>query len=291
MRRLGQFGNVVLAFVALCATTNHLDAQAPSIGELLDRATAYTDEFFDRFANVVAEEHYVQELEFPKRANLTKQTRVLRSDFLLVTFPGLNGRMSFRDVFEVDGLSVRDTSQNDRLATLFANAPHDVVQRARVITETSARHNLAGVETDPFIAMGFLQAIFRPRFRFRRGEEREDLGPHVRTVTFEETERPTVLRAGADSNLPSRGRIWIDEPTGRVLMTELLLRFHEHRREIVTTYRWDDELQMHVLGEVRESGLTPASRGAVVIPAGAFRGTATYSRFRRFQVSTQETIR
>jgi hypothetical protein len=293
MRSPCRFDKVRIAFVvvALCAVSNHLDAQTASVEELLDRATAYVDEFFDRFANVVAEEQYVQEMEFPRRANLPTQKRVLRSDFLLVTFPGLNGRMSFRDVFEVDGLTVRDTRQDDRLATLFANAPQDAVQRARVITATSAQHNLAGVETDPFIAMGYLQAVFRPRFRFRRGDDNADLGPSVRTVTFDERDRPTVLKAGADVDLPSRGRIWIEEPTGRVVRTELLLRFKEHRREIVTTYRWDDELEMHVLGEVRESALIPPSGGAVTIPAGTFRGTATYSRFRRFQVRTQETIR
>ena len=60
---------------------------------------------------------YLQEAEW--RGEPTKQTRVLRSDFLLVTFPGLNGRMSFRDVFEVDGRAVRDASQADRLVRLL----------------------------------------------------------------------------------------------------------------------------------------------------------------------------
>src|SRR5258705_13598078 len=90
----------VLALLALSAAPSTLDAQSPSLELLLDRATAYVDEFFNQFANVVAEEHYLQEAEW--RGESTKQTRVLRSDFLLVTFPGLNGRMSFRDVFEVD---------------------------------------------------------------------------------------------------------------------------------------------------------------------------------------------
>jgi len=275
----------VLASLALCAAPCTLDAQSPSLEQLLDRAGTYVDQFFNQFANVVAEEHYLQEAEW--RGEPTKQTRVLRSDFLLVTFPGLNGRMSFRDVFEVDGRAVRDTSQADRLVRLFGDAPPDVVRRAREITEASAGYHLAHIETDPFVALGFLQAVFRPRFRFQRGDGDSGAGPNVSTVRFEERQRPTILRTGTDKNLTSRGRIWIEEPTGRVLKTELLLRLERDSREIVTTYRWDDELQMHVPSEVRESYVTPPS----VVRGPTFRGVATYSRFRRFQVRTEETIR
>jgi len=275
----------VLALLALCAAPCPLDAQSPSLEQLLDRASTYVDQFFNQFANVVAEEHYVQEAEW--RGEPAKQTRVLRSDFLLVTFPGLNGRMSFRDVFEVDGRAVRDASQADRLVKLFGDAPPDVVRRAREITEASAGYHLAHIETDPFVALGFLQAVFRPRFRFQRGDGDSGAAPNVSTVRFEERQRPTILRTGADKNLTSRGRIWIEEPTGRVLKTELLLRLERDSREIVTTYRWDDELQMHVPSEVRESYVTPPS----VVRGPTFRGVATYSRFRRFQVRTEETIR
>lgn len=274
----------VLALTALWAASGTLDAQSPSLEVLLDRATAYVDEFFNQFANVVAEETHVQNAEW--RVTSAKQTRVLRSDFLLVTFPGLNGRMSFRDVFEVDGRAVRDASDSDRLVRLFGEAAPDVVRRAREITETSARYHLAHLETDPFVATGYLQAAFRPRFRFRLGDGDSGAGPQVSTVAFEERQRPTLLRAG-DKDLPSRGRIWIEEPTGRVVKTELLLRFQKDSREIVTTYRWDDELQMHVPAEVRESYATPPSAGGGV----TFRGVATYSRFRRFEVRTEQTIR
>ena len=275
----------VLAGLALYAAPYRLDAQSPSLEVLLDRATAYVDEFFNQFANVVAEETYVQEAEWSVTS--AKQTRVLRSDFLLVTFPGLNGRMSFRDVFEVDSRAMRDASQSDRLVRLFGDAPPDVVRRAREITETSARYHLAHIETDPFVAMGYLQAVFRPRFRFRRGGSDVGAGPNVSTIGFEERQRPTILRTGADKDLPSRGRIWLEEPTGRVVKTELLLKLQKDSREIVTTYRWDDELQMHVPGEVRESYTTPPSAGGGV----KFRGVATYGHFRRFEVRTAQTVR
>jgi hypothetical protein len=277
----------VLTLVTLCATKSNLDAQSPSLRELLDRATAYVDLFFDRFENIVAEEHYVQDAEWPRQK--AKQRRVLRSDFLLVSFPGLQGRMSFRDVFEVDGEAAREATERDRLVKLFGEAPHDVVQRAREITETSARYNLAGIETDPFIAIGYLQPVFRPRFRFRRLGDDRTLGPNVSAIGFEERQRPSVLRGGGDTDLPSRGRIWIEEPIGRVVKTELLLGPKTPSREIVTTYRWDDELQVHVLDEVRES-YSAQSRAGRLVMAATFRGVAKYSRFRRFTVRTEEKL-
>ena len=166
-----------------------------------------------------------------------------------------------------------------------------MVQRAREVSETSARYNLARVETDPFVAMGFFQAVFRPRFRFRGGDEKDDLGPDVRMVRFDERQRPTVLRTPTDNDLPSRGRIWLEQTTGRVVKTELVFNLGRHRREVLTSYRWDDDLQMHVLGEVRDAYSTPFAGAPKVAAANTFRGVATYSRFRRFQVRTQQTIR
>jgi hypothetical protein len=273
MRKVARVPAVLIA-AAICGATSRTAAQPPSLEELLDRATAYVNDFFERFSNVVAEEHYVQE------AGLPTSKRVLRSDFLLVTFPGLQGRMAFRDVFEVDGRPVRDASQQDRLMKLFANPSRDVLRRAREIAEASAPYSLADVATDPLVALGFLQASFRPRFRFVRGGLERDLGSSVRTVRFQEWQRPTVFRGGANNNRPARGLIWIEEPTGRVVKTELLLG----GSEMVTTYQWDDELKMNVPVELRDS-YRPAP------PRDYFRGVATYGRFRRFRVSTAETIR
>jgi hypothetical protein len=283
MRKVARTRSVLIATV-ICVASSRADAQSPSLQELLDRGTAYVNEFFERFSNVVAEEHYAQEAGSPA----TK--RVLRSDFLLVTFPGLEGRMSFRDVFEVDGRVVRDAGQQDRLVKLFADAPRDIVERAHKIAATSARYNLAefGELTDPLITLGFLQAEFRPRFRFGRGRLEKDLGEDVRTITFEERERPTVLRTPTNDDLAARGSIWISEQTGRVVKTSMLLGSRTRGSEIVTTYRWNDEFQMNVPAEMQTSLAWPAE-GA--IPKRNARGVATYSGLRRFQVHTAEAIR
>jgi len=282
--RQGARPPAVLIAAAICAVTIRANAQSPPLQELLDRTTAYVTEFFARLSNVVAEEHWVQE------EGSSGRKRVLRSDFLLVTFPGLQGRMSFRDVFEVDGRSVRDASHQDRLLKLFVDPPQDAVRRAREIAEAGAWFNLVDIGTlsDPLITAGFLQTGFRPRFHFVRGGVEKSVGPDVRTVRFEEWQRPTVIKSGPDNDLPARGLIWVEERTGRIVKTQLKLGL----TEIVTSYRWDDELQMTVPGEMRDSYPAPSARPGGISPRrNDFRGLATYSRFRRFDVRTTETIR
>jgi len=207
-----------------------------------------------------------------------------------VTFPGLQGRMSFRDVFEVDGRSVRDASHQDRLLKLFMDRPQDAVRRAREIEEAGAWFNLADIGTlsDPLITAGFLQTGFRRRFHFERAGLEKSLGPDVRIVRFEERQRPTVIKSGPDHDLPARGVVWVEEGTGRIVKTQLKLGL----TDIVTSYRWDEELQMMVPGEMRESYPAPPARlGAISAKKDDVRCLATYSRFRRFDVRTTETIR
>jgi hypothetical protein len=63
-----------------------------------ERVAAYVQQFVDGLTNVVAEERYVQQFR------LAADRRRLRSDFLLVKYPGEDRRyQTFRDVLEVDG--------------------------------------------------------------------------------------------------------------------------------------------------------------------------------------------
>src|SRR6185436_2996940 len=103
----------VLAWLAVAAGPGLHAQQSPSQQELLDRATAYSLSFVDRFTNVVAEETYKQTTTRPKAS------RVLRSDLALVRYPGATTWIMLRDVFEVDGRPVRDANQEQRIMRLF----------------------------------------------------------------------------------------------------------------------------------------------------------------------------
>ena len=254
-----------------------LQAQGSPLATLLAKAAAYELGFIEKFSNVVGEEVYVQETSTPRRK------RTLKSDFLFVRYANALGWYVFRDVFDVDGKPVRDAAKSERLLKLFGDPPRDVLARANEIAEESARYNIRDIGTlnNPLIALVFLQPNYQKRFRFNLAGIEKSLGPTIRTVRFEEFQLPTVLRANANNDLPSRGLIWIDETSGRVVKTRLQVGTARIPPEIVTTFRFDDMLGIDVPAEMRD--WYPDGTGDI-------RGLATYGRFRRFQVKTEEVV-
>jgi len=252
------------------------EAQDAKTEELLNRATSYVLQFVDQFSNVVAEETLVQQTTIPRRK------RTIRSDFLLVRFPDDTEWQSFRDVGEVDGKPVRD--QQERLTKLFLEPSRDALRRASDIQRAGARYNLLDIGTlnNPLLAIAMLQDTYRSRFRFTLAGLEKDLGPRVRTVQFQEWSIPSILRGNGNSDILSRGLVWIEEETGRVVKTELRLGNRSSPISIITLYKFDEELGINVPVEMRD--WYPDGSGEI-------RGVATYGRFRRFQVKTEEDVK
>jgi len=261
-----------LVLVGLCAS----QANAQSVDELIPKATAYAHDFIDRFSNVVAEERYEQQISSPKRK------RTLVSDFLLVRYPGDTLWQSFRDVAEVDGKPVRD--REDRMMKLFLEPSSSALRRASELAGASSRHNLVDIGTlnNPLLALAFLQPQYVDRFRFNLAGMEKKLGPDVRTVRFVEFRVPSLLKGNSNSDILSRGLMWIEQATGRVVKTELQLGSTMVPVRISTLYKFDDELGINVPTEMED--LYPNT------PSGEFKGKATYGKFRRFEVKTEETI-
>jgi hypothetical protein len=253
-------------------------AQSPDLQTLLDKATAQVVGFVGKFSNVVAEEIYVQEMTRPSR-----KKRTLRSDLALVMYPGATQWLVFRDVYEVDGKPVRGEAEQERITRLFLEPPASAVRRAAEIAQAGARHNLLDVGTinNPLLAIAMLQPRYRTHFRFNLAGLEKDLGPRVRTVRFQEFQRPTILKVDeANGDLPVQGLMWIDELTGRVVKTELDFGLSRMPPEVVTLFKFDEELGIDVPAEMRD--WYPDA-------VGELRGVATYGKFRRFQVRTDAT--
>jgi hypothetical protein len=263
----------ILAAAMLSGT--RADAQSPKVDELVPRATAYAHLFVERFSNVVAEERYEQETTVPRRK------RVLVSDFLLVKPPGDDLWNAFRDVAEVDGKPVRD--REDRLMKLFLQPSSNALRRAAGIREAGVRHNLADIGTlnNPLLVIAFLQSQYVDRFRFNLAGLDKKLGPDVRTVRFVEFRQPTVLKIQANGDLFSRGLVWMEEGTGRIVKTELQLGGRAAPIRITTLFTFDEALGINV-PVVMEDWYPDRT--------GEFRGKASYGKFRRFEVKTEETI-
>jgi hypothetical protein len=261
------------AFLLLPSTTF---AQDVGRDELLARAAAYIKGFVDQFSSVVAEETLVQEITVPHRK------RTLRSDYLFVRFPGEWSWTSFRDVFEVDGKPVRD--HEERLLKLFVQPSSDTQRRAADIVSASARYNLLDIGTinHPLLAMAFLQDFYRPRFRFTTAGIEKSLGPKVRTIQFQEFQRPTIIKGNSNTDVFTRGLVWIDEDTGRIAKTELRIGGQTAPISVVTLFKFDQTLGMDVPVEMRD--WYPERNGEI-------RGVATYGRYRRFKVTTSEDLK
>ena len=260
--------SAVLAAAALVFVRPPSAAAQQKIPPIVERASAYVDDFVQRFTNLVAEERYVQEIVSPRKR------RELLSDFLLVKPQGLPDWFQFRDVIEVDGKPV--PGRDERLTKLFVDAPKNALERARQIATDGQQYSLVQVGSDmPLLAIGFLQHSYVSHFFYTTGPIAKDLGPTVRIVKFDEWERPTILRSTMANNFyVSHGRYFIDEPTGRVVRTEFDLDRRVSPQQIVTTFKFDDDLGVIVPVEME----TPL-------------GKATYGRFRRFAVQTEEKIR
>ena len=268
---------VVVAVLAAGVLTPAVSrSQDNKTEELLAKTSAYVSQFVDQFSNVVAEETLVQETTIPRRK------RTMRSDFLLVRYPGDTQWQAFRDVAEVDGKAVRD--KEERLTKLFLEPASSAVRRARELQEAGARYNLLDIGSlnNPLTVVAFFQNGYRERFRFNLAGLDKKLGPTVRQVQFQEFKVPTLIRGNGNQDILSRGLAWIEEDTGRVVKTELRVGSRSTPISIITEYKFDDELGINVPVAMRD--WYPDGTGEI-------RGVATYGRFRRFQVKTTEEVK
>src|SRR5262249_51833907 len=146
------------------------------------------------------------------------QRRDLKSDVLLVRAPAGDRWIQFRDVFEVDGKAVRD--RQERLTKLFLQPSASAQQQVDDIAASSARYNIGGINRTvnlSVLALNVLEPQNRPWFSFkgrRAGNTFE--------LDYQEERTGTLIRAGGDHAVPSRGRFTVDAASGSVLSSELV---------------------------------------------------------------------
>lgn len=271
----------VLALGAAASAPTHAQ------NDLVARVSAYVDSYLKQLGSVVAEERYEQRVARVAVATTTTRRTdggpleaVLVSDFLLVEVPG-EGWLPFRDVFEVNGKPVRD--RQDRLAALFLNGTsRSAFEQARRIMSEGARYNIGNVQRNinlPTLAIPLLGSRYRRNFRVRIGR-RDDAGT---VLEFDETARPTYIATTAGRDLPIRGKFWVNDVTGAVHRTEIEAVDTGITAFIGTAYRRDDALGLLVPERMDERYRRAGDSQQIL-------GTATYSNFRRFSVTTSEDV-
>ncbi|MCY4634780.1 MAG: hypothetical protein OXG04_09815 [Acidobacteria bacterium] len=267
-------------------------AQELTLPRALARATEYVEELHAQLSGVVMEERYRQRASSPGFGfgNDSYERVTLRSDYLLVRPEGSERYFGFRDVFEANGSRVRD--REERLTQLFLDGRSTVDRRVQGILTDSARYNVGDIQRNtntPTLALLFLRQSYKPRFEFERVRDRspslgieEPDGDDIWVIAYRETWPTTVIRRRRGGNLAAEGRYWIDPRTGGVLVTELVLEDEGLESLVTVRYERPEELEHLVPVEMRERYNNRRSGSRV-------EGTATYSRFRRFQVLVEES--
>lgn len=298
MPRIVAFLLVVYASGSILAFQDPSEAtSAPTLATVLKQTAAYVADYKTKLGGIVAEERYRQRVmnsmtaTRPRNAPSTPlfQARELKSDVLLVRLAGDDRWIQFRDVFEVDGQPVRD--RDERLYRLFIEPTSGAQLQAQQIQNEGSRFNIGPLFRTinvPILALIFVDAEHQSRFRFKRvspGDLRLLAGyarePDIWAIDYRETSSRTLIRGESDRDLPATGRVWIDSTNGRVLRTELRSGDVSVRAQIAVTYRSEPGLDLLVPGEMKEMYVIHRSMTRI-------EGTAVYSRFRRFQVTTSE---
>ena len=286
---------IALLLIALMIPAAVAGDDRPSLQTILARVSEYVVRYENTIQGIVAEEHYVQDSDKADRPFVTH--RELKSDLLLVRADGLNfGYVQFRDVFEVDGDAVRDRS--DRLTKLFLNPSLSSRRQAAELMKESSRYNIGSIERNvnvPLVALMLLDPMYQMRFKYSVSSEHKGtprglpkspaftLAADAWEIDFEEVVTPTVIRGDDSQDAKSHGRIWVDPDTSQVLLTELVVEAKAVRSTFRVSFRSEPVAGLPVPVEMRET-YTAKKRFYTL------EGTATYSNFRQFSVTTVESV-
>ena len=251
----------------------------------LARVIDYVDAYERQYSGLVAEEEY-------RQATRGKNAR-LKSDYLLVKPDKASQWISFRDVYEVDGVAVRD--RDDRLRRLFLDPGVGIGVQLQAIRDESARYNLGLVERNinvPLFLLQFLRDENRPRSRFKLGARREVDGHRTVRLEFEERVRPTIITDIQGRDVAAKGWFLVDEATGAIAETVLKIEENGSTGVIRVEFRHDPALGMWVPAEMSElyQALTQRSLSGAPRAETLVEGTAKYTKFRRFQVKIEEKL-
>jgi VWFA-related protein len=291
-------------------------------GDMADRLADYVELFEQKITAVVAEERFVQIIQ-PWRATPSDPEkepalawvepgergpksgpiiarRQLISDVLMVQLPG-QAWQSYRDVAEVDGKPVRDRS--DRVQRLFLSSGPERAGKFQEIALESSRYNLGDLKRDvnlPTVTLSLLRRANHSRFSFKRQKDETINGRPCRVLAYKETVRPTLISTRQSGDIYLYGRIWLDQADGRVRQTEL--RFDRgtvgaaggaggYRSYIRVEYDTAEGMEILVPRRMWEWYEGVNQLGRIGGDLTGEQGLASYSKFRKFQVSTDATVK
>jgi hypothetical protein len=289
MPRIGSSPSA-LCFWIIFSFSLPLLADEPELKTVLGRAATYAVDYHQRFTVLVAEERYVQRVEPARRATPDapsplppRQERLLKSDYILLhDFAGANSWVGVREVSEVDGQPV--SADRERLRAILDDTTQPLVSRIRALADQQAKYNLGDLYRTiniPTLPLEFLLPDRQPRFRFKHRGSTTVADRPVWIVSYEERDRPTIIRTPEGRDITSSGSFWIDPANGAVLRSELRTGQVPGRplsTIILVSYTHNDRFDMLLPDDMNELYLTGHTR---------IEGHATYSNYRRWEAEVR----
>jgi VWFA-related protein len=298
-----------VAFSVSAAAAVLTQEHTPELDAAMAAAAAYVDGYERRITAIGAEEEYEQAVQQRQGTVVASGGRggrgVALGDTLAATATrktrahvmtiglGTRGWVSFRDVFELDGHAVHDSTE--RLSRILQNVNAESLEQARQIADESARYNLdpdaARLDRTinvPMTALHFIRAANQSRSVFRLGRPERIGGVDCVTLQFSEQSVPRLI--GTRDNAAAQGTFWIDMANGgRVVRSELRMESVGNggalvRSQTTVTYARAGKLDVWLPAVMEDSYDLPASRQTVT-------GHATYADFREFKVTTSADIK
>jgi hypothetical protein len=267
-----------------------VSAQKPPLDAVLRLSGAYLAEYEGQVGSVISEEHYTQ---MRRGGSAASNTRVLKSDILVIN-AGEAGWFGFRDVYEVDGHSVRDHTA--RLLALVTAPVADSLDQARRLTDESARFNLGdGVRTlnMPTTALIFLRRTEQARSTWTMAGDKRIAGRPTVELRFAEQTTPRMIRTG--DGAAARGRFWIEPDSGRIVRSELSI--DSMGMQAVTTVTFgpvpnvEPWVPLTMEDSYRWTSRDSGEGSRMASGGGLIEGHATYRNFRTFTVETSMRIK
>jgi hypothetical protein len=187
----------------------------------MERVGAYVAGYGEKASVVVSTEKYTQSVMWADSAPM--RPLQLEAEFAIVRVTG-GGWTGYRDVVSLDGKPVHD--RRNRLMELLTDTNGDVSELTRIANE-SARFNIGPVSRNfnvPTATLFFFRPQNHARFAFERKGARKIDDVATWEVTFNETQRPTMVMTRAGVDVPIEGSLWVNPLDGTVIRTRLKLR-------------------------------------------------------------------
>lgn len=287
-----------LAIAALAAALvpqepPHAQAEI-DLGQLMLRASAWTTRFDDSLSGLLFRERYLQRVGtgagtglppaiVPNAGALPRNERLLEANVFLLSVPSVRGFVVYRDVYRVNARDLAD--HTERLQKLLTDGSVAAREQARKLTDASARHNVPGFNRNINLPTMVYDYLARRHIRSLDvrvvGSQRIE-GLDCTIVEFRESTAPTVVRGPDDSDVFGSGRFWIHQPSGAVprAMAEFTTTRSKGKLEV--------RLELHETLKV----WVPKQMTEVWTGGGRFlTGLATYDRFQRMNVATNEIMK